>query len=76
MFVSLRLITLPTEREGERESLAARLQGAANELPGARSCWIAPVSPVAVINAGHLVWRLTFASEREAQAVVLVERAL
>ena len=71
MFVSLRLITLPPEREAEREALAARLQAAANELPGVRSCWIAPVSPVAVINAGHVVWRMTFASEREALAVVL-----
>ena len=71
MFVSLRLVALPPEREAEWEALAARLQTAAARLPGMRSCWIAPVSPVAVINAGHVVWRMTFASEQEASAVVL-----
>ena len=71
MFVSLRLIALPPEREAEKETLAAQLQAAAASLPAVRSCWIAPISPVAVINAGHVVWRMTFASEREALAVVL-----
>lgn len=71
MFVSLRLIALPPEREAEREAFAARLQAAAANLSAVRSCWIAPVSSVAVINAGHVVWRMTFVSEREALAVVL-----
>jgi hypothetical protein len=71
MFVSLRLIALPPEREAGKETLAAQLQAAAASLPGVRNYWIAPVSPVAVINAGHVVWRMTFASEREALAVVL-----
>ena len=71
MFVSLRLIALPPSREAEREALAAQLQASAAGLPGVRTCWIAPVSPVAVINAGHVVWRMTFASEREALAVVM-----
>jgi Stress responsive A/B Barrel Domain len=69
MFISLRLITLPPEREAEKGTLAARLKQAAATLPGVRSCWIAPVSPVAVINAGHVVWRMSFACEREALAV-------
>ncbi len=71
MFVSLRLITLPPERELEREALVARLRDAGASLPGMCSCWIAPVSPMAVINAGHVVWRMTFVSEREALAVSL-----
>lgn len=71
MFVSLRLIALPLHRETESEVLAFRLQKAGAELPGMRSCWIAPVLPAAVINAGHLIWRMTFATEREALAVVL-----
>lgn len=71
MFVSLRLIALPPEREGEREDLVGRLREVAGGLASVRSCWIAPVSPVAVINAGHVVWRMTFASEREALAVTL-----
>jgi hypothetical protein len=69
MFVSLRLIALPPEREAQAQELAARLRVAAAGLAGVRSCWIAPVSPVAVINAGHVVWRMTFGSEREALAI-------
>ena len=68
MFVSLRLITLPPESEGDKDALATRLREAAAGLIGVRSCWVAPVSPVAVINAGHVVWRMTFATEREALA--------
>ncbi len=71
MFVSLRLITLLPERVAEKEVLIARLQEEAAALAGVGSCWIAPVSPVAVINAGHVVWRMTFSSEHEAQAVTL-----
>jgi len=71
MFVSLRLITLPPQREAESAPLASRLREAAAELAGLRSCWIAPVSPVAAINAGHVVWRMNFATEREALAVTL-----
>ena len=71
MFVSLRLITLPPGREGEAEALAARLRDAAAALSGFRASWISPVSPVAVINAGHVVWRMTFGSERDALAVPL-----
>ena len=73
MFVSLRMITLPPERAGEgaREALADALRIAAAGLAGVCSCWIAPVSPIAVINAGHVVWRMGFASEAEALAAPL-----
>ena len=71
MFVSLRLITLPSGRETQSAALAARLQEAAAAIPGLCSSWASPVSPVAVINAGHVVWRITFASEREAIAAAL-----
>ena len=71
MFVSLRMIALPPGREAEREALADSLRVAAGRLAGVRSCWIAPVSRVAVINAGHIVWRMTFASEAAALAVTL-----
>ena len=68
MFVSLRTLSLPTEREGERDAIIATLRATAAELPGVLSSWVARVSPVAAINAGHIVWRLTFATEREALA--------
>lgn len=68
MFVSLRLLTLPPDRIGERDAILAALQAAAPALPGVQGCWIAPVSAQAVINAGHIVWRMTFATEAEALA--------
>ncbi len=71
MFVSLRWITLAPDRETERGSVITALQATAPQLPGVCSCWVAPVSPVAVINAGHVVWRMTFASERAALAATL-----
>ena len=71
MFVALRMITLPPERDGERQALAQALGEAAASLAGVRSCWVAPVSQVAVINAGHVVWRMVYASEREALAAPL-----
>ena len=68
MFVSLRIITLPPDSVDRQAGLATALEDAATALPGLRSSWVAPVSPVAVINAGHVVWRATFASEAEALA--------
>lgn len=69
MFVSLRMLAMPAG--GDREAMADRLREAVEGLAGVRSNWIAPVSPVAVINAGDVVWRMTFASEREALAAPL-----
>lgn len=71
MFVALRIITLPAAREAERDDLAAKLRAAAGGLSGVRSCWIAPVLREAVINGGHVVWRMTFGTEAEAQATPL-----
>jgi hypothetical protein len=71
MFISLRVITLPPDREAERAAIVAGLAAVGGALPGVRQNWCAPVSPKAVINAGHLVWRLAFASEREALAAPL-----
>jgi hypothetical protein len=71
MFASLRIITLPESREAERDALAERLHEAAAALPGVRSLWVAPVSREAVINAGHVVWRMTFETERQAELVTL-----
>ena len=34
MFVSLRILTLPTDRIGTRETLMVGLRAAANRLPG------------------------------------------
>jgi hypothetical protein len=67
MFVSLRLIALPGG--SDREALAAALRAAAADLPGVGSSWIAPVLGEAAINAGDVVWRMTFASERDALSV-------
>jgi Stress responsive A/B Barrel Domain len=69
MFVSLRLITLPPEREMEKDTLISGLEEVAAAAAGVRSSWIAPVSALAVINAGHVVWRMSFATEREALAM-------
>jgi hypothetical protein len=69
MFVSLRIVALPEARAGERAELATALAAAAADLPGARSSFVAPVVDEAAINGGDLVWRLVFASERDAQAV-------
>ena len=71
MFVSLRILTLPADRFAARDALIARLAEVAAGLPGVRSSWVAPVSPVAVINAGHIVWRMTFETERDALAAPL-----
>lgn len=68
MFVSLRIITLPTGRETDAAALVAQVQQAAATLAGVRSCWVAPVLPAVAMNAGHIVWRMTFATEREAIA--------
>ena len=71
MFVWLRMITLPPDRQGEADAVAAALRDTADSLPGIRSSWVAPVSPVAVINAGQVVWRAVFGSEAEALAAPL-----
>jgi hypothetical protein len=74
MFVSLRIISLPPDREVERDLIITRLREAAAQLAVVRTSWIAPVSPVAVINGGHIVWRMTFATERDALAAPLDPR--
>ena len=66
MFVALRLISLPEGRLAERNAIVAALGAAAPRLPGVTSCWVAPVSPTAVINAGDILWRMTSATEGEA----------
>lgn len=71
MFVSLRMVTLAPGRTDRRDALVAALGDAATALPGVRSSWVAPVSPVAVINAGDVVWRITFDTEAEADAALL-----
>ena len=71
MFVSLRIITLAPDREAERDGIVEALGAAAARIAGVRSSWVAPVAPTAVINAGHIVWRMTFQTEREALAVTL-----
>ena len=71
MFVSLRMVTLPGNREGDCNALIAGLRSAAAQLGNVQSCWVAPISERPVINAGHIVWRMHFANEREASAVTL-----
>jgi hypothetical protein len=66
MFVTLRNIYAPEMSAGEIERLVAELKALAPQLPAVRDAWIAPVSPVAVINAGQIVWRMTFATESQA----------
>lgn len=66
MFVTLRLFFLPEDRMDEHDRIVAALRDAAPLLPGVTGCWVAPVSPVSVINAGHIVWRATWGSEGEA----------
>lgn len=66
MFVALRTLSLPDARKDERDEIVTALRAAATDLPGVTGCWIAAVSPVAVINAGDIVWRMTYATESEA----------
>jgi hypothetical protein len=58
------------ERLGERDALIAGLREAAQQLPGVQSSWVAAVSGP-VLNAGHIVWRMTFGAERDALAAPL-----
>jgi hypothetical protein len=66
MFVSLRMLHGPQISAQELARLVAELQTWGPRLPGVKTCWVAPVSPTAVINAGQVVWRMTFGSETEA----------
>jgi hypothetical protein len=66
MFVSLRMLHAPQSSAQDLARLVEVLQAWAPRLPGVRTCWVAPVSPSAVINAGQVVWRMTFDSETEA----------
>lgn len=68
-FVSLRLITLPSHRISERDVIVAQLAQAAAKLGADKTSWIAPVIDSAVINAGHIVWRMESATESAALAV-------
>lgn len=71
MFVALRLITLPQERMAERDAIIAKLHSIVAELAVVASCWVTPVSETAVINAGHIVWRMEFATEGAANSIRL-----
>jgi hypothetical protein len=73
MFVLLRIITLPPQRAAQCESFLAPLRTAAAYLPGVCASWIAPMSSVAAINAGHVLWRQTFVAERDALAVAFTD---
>jgi hypothetical protein len=66
MFASLRMLYAPHMGAEDLARLAGELRAAAPRLPGAKTSWVAQVSPTAVINAGQLVWRMTFGSEAEA----------
>src|SRR5260370_20084078 len=65
MFVSLRTISLPANREGECGRLVTALHQAVGSLDGVKSHWIAqPLSAVS-LNAGQILWRMTVPSGRE-----------
>src|ERR1700712_368853 len=66
MFVSLRLITLRPDSSAEAERIAAELQAAGAALPGAGASWARPSEPGVTLNAGQVVWRTEFSSERAA----------
>ena len=73
MFVSLRTISLPANREGECGRLVTALRQAVGSLDGVKSHWIAqPLSAVS-LNAGQILWRMTFGSEREAYHAPLLQ---
>ena len=71
MFVSLRILTLPTDRIGTRETLMVGLRAAANRLPGVVENLVTRVYHEATINAGHIVWRMVHESEAAANAAML-----
>lgn len=71
MFVVLRLISLPVARRPQCEAIITELREATAAIAGISSCWIAPVVEGVVINAGQIVWRMEFQTEREAQAIQL-----
>ncbi len=71
MFVSLRILTLPTARMGSRETVITTLNAATSRLPGVVESWVTRVHPQATINAGHIVWRMVHESEAAANAAML-----
>lgn len=71
MFISLRLITLPASRLGDRSGIVAQLAQAAGRIEGIASSWVAPVLNAPVINAGHIVWRMEWGTEAAALEVPL-----
>jgi hypothetical protein len=71
MFVSLRIISFSRAEAAEQDRVLIALQNAAKALPQVQTCWVAAVSAAAVINAGDIVWRMTFASQSEALAAPL-----
>ncbi|MCB2064649.1 MAG: hypothetical protein KDE25_14640 [Novosphingobium sp.] len=71
MFVSLRILTLPTDRIGTRETLMVGLRAAANRLPGVVENLVTRVYHEATINSGHIVWRMVHESEAAANAAML-----
>lgn len=68
MFVLLKNITLPQEASSAVEDIVAALNKATEGLPGVRSSWIVPMSKP-VLNAGDIICRMTFGTEREALMV-------
>ncbi|MFC4595745.1 Dabb family protein [Sphingobium tyrosinilyticum] len=64
-FVSLRFLTLPADRQADRDRIIEGLRAVIRELPGVQSAWIAPILPAPVIHAGQIVWRTIFATEND-----------
>lgn len=65
MFVALRTISLPA---GRIDDVLAGLGAAAPQLPGATGCWVARTAAGVTINAGDIIWRMTFSTEAAALA--------
>src|SRR5260370_16878107 len=73
MFVSLRTISLPANREGECGRLVTALHQAVGSLDGGKSQWVGQPLAAVSLNAGQILWRMTFGSEREAYHAPLLQ---
>ncbi len=71
MFVSLRILTLPDDRVGTRETIMVGLRAAVSRLPGVVENLVTRVHTEATINAGHIVWRMVHESEAAANTAML-----
>ncbi len=67
MFVALYDITLAPQQAADSATLLPRLQAAMATLPDIRQYWLNQTLPALTANAGQLVARLVFDSERAAQ---------